>query len=352
MQKDLRDLVDRYFQDIVETFDTGSTSTVQNNNPNTALNNNIQNIRADCSEIDSNEISSTLTFPTSQQNISINTLQQNSSNNVSENNIQQNTDVIIPIEYTVTNVMEDTVTSLEDTIFNGIIQNINTNTLHQDSHNNVPDNNNPQETNEIIPIVETEINVVNATVSSPKNTTSIDIIPILNSQINIMADNTTTPQNSTSVQHPTRNSETQMSQTTALPISLTTETITISKTGKPSKTKTKTQTTKPQNNTPKTQNRITVQKVKRKKQPYTPYEMTLKLRDRVNCIILKETFFSSLEQPRIGRGQNTTPICIIRDMEELSTDEVDLYINHLNKQMKLCKKNDVIILNVDFYIMA
>ena len=37
MQKNLRDLVDRYFQDIVATTDTGDTSTVQNNNSNTAV---------------------------------------------------------------------------------------------------------------------------------------------------------------------------------------------------------------------------------------------------------------------------------------------------------------------------
>ena len=35
MQNNLRDLVDRYFQDIVETSDAGDTSTVQNNKSNT-----------------------------------------------------------------------------------------------------------------------------------------------------------------------------------------------------------------------------------------------------------------------------------------------------------------------------
>ena len=58
--------------------------------------------------------------------------------------------------------------------------------------------------------------------------------------------------------------------------------------------------------------------------------MTITLRDRVNCTISKETFFSSSEQPRIGRGRNITPICTIRELEELSSDEVDLYINHLS----------------------
>ena len=68
MQNNLRDLVDRYFQDIVVTSDTGDTSTVQNNKSNTTLNNNIQNITASCSETDSNENSSTLTYPTTQKN--------------------------------------------------------------------------------------------------------------------------------------------------------------------------------------------------------------------------------------------------------------------------------------------
>ena len=92
------------------------------------------------------------------------------------------------------------------------------NTLQQRLQDNVPENNNPQETHEIIPIQQTIINVMNDTVSSPQNITSIEIIPIINPQINIMADNTSTPENSTSVQHPGPNSVTQMSQTTPLPI--------------------------------------------------------------------------------------------------------------------------------------
>ena len=167
-----------------------------------------------------------------------------------------------------------------------------------------------------------------------------------------MTNNTSTPENSTSVQHPRPNSVTKMSQTTPLPITLTTKTNTNSKTGKQSNTKTKNQTTEPQNNTPKTQNRITVQNRKRTKVPYTPYEIAITLRDRVNRTISKETFFSSAEQPRIGRGQKTTPICRIREMKELSSDEVDLYIDHLNDKIKLCKNKDVIMLNLDFYMMA
>ena len=351
MQNNLRDLIDCYFQDIVETSDSGDTSTVQNNNSNTTLNNNIQNITASCSETDSNENISTLTHPTTQETENINTLRQDSSNNVSDGNIQEITDVIIPIEHTVINVMEETDTSLQDTTSIGILQNMNINTLQQRLQNNVPDNNNPQETNEIIPIQQTEINVMNDTVSSPQNTTSIGIIPILNPQINIMADNTSTPENSTSVQHPRPNSVTQMSQTTPLPITLTTKTNTNSRTSKHSNTKKKNQTTEPQNNTPKPPNRITVQNHKRTKVPYTPYEITITEGDRVNCTISKETFLSFAEQPRIGRGQNTTP-CRIREMEELSSDEVDLYINHLNDKIRLCKNKEVIILNVDFYIMA
>ena len=82
MQNELKDLIDRYFQDIVETSESGDTSNAQNNNSNTTLNNNIQNITARCSETDSNENSSTLTHPTSQESQNINTLGHNSSNNV------------------------------------------------------------------------------------------------------------------------------------------------------------------------------------------------------------------------------------------------------------------------------
>ena len=283
MQKDLRDLVGRCFLDKVKTSDTGGTSTVQNNTFNTALNNDIQNTTANSSETDSNENSSTSTFPTIQQNVNVNTLQQNSSNNVPDSNIPQDTNVIISIVHTRINVMEDTVTS-------------------------------------------------------PENTTSIGIIPILNSEINIMGDNTSTPGNSTSVQHPTPNIVTQISPTTALPIPRKTKTITISKNAKPSKTKTKNQTTQPKNNITMPQNRIIGQNRKRAKQPYAPYEMIITLRDRVKCTISRETFFSSSEQPRIGRGQNITPICTIRELEELLSDEVDLYINHLNNKIKICKK--------------
>ena len=167
-----------------------------------------------------------------------------------------------------------------------------------------------------------------------------------------MADNTSTPEDLTSVQHPRPNIVTQMTQTTPLPKTLTTKTNTNSTTGKHSNTKKKNQTTDPQNNTQKPQNKITVQNRKRTKVPYTPYEITITERDRVNCTISKETFFSSAEQPRIGRGQNTTPICRIREIEELTSDEIDLYINHLNDKIRQCKNKDVIILNVDFYIMA
>ena len=55
-----------------------------------------------------------------------------------------------------------------------------------------------------------------------------------------------------------------------------------------------------------------MQNRKRTKVPYTPYKITITERDRVNCTIKKETFFSSAEQLRIGRGQNTTPICKIQ----------------------------------------
>ena len=101
MQNNLRDLIDRYFQDIVETSDSGDTSTAQNNSSNTTLNNDIQNITASCSETDSNENSSTLTNPTTQETQNINTLGQDLSNNVSDGDIQEITDVIIPIEHTV-----------------------------------------------------------------------------------------------------------------------------------------------------------------------------------------------------------------------------------------------------------
>ena len=74
MQNELKDLIDRYFQNIVETSESGDTSNAQNKNTNTTLNNNIQNITARCSETDSNEISSTLAHPTSQESQDINTL--------------------------------------------------------------------------------------------------------------------------------------------------------------------------------------------------------------------------------------------------------------------------------------
>ena len=208
------------------------------------------------------------------------------------------------------------------------------NTLQQRLQDNVPDNNNPQETHENIPIQQTIINVMNDTAFTPQNISSIENIPIINPQINIMADNTTTPEDLTSVQHPRPNIVTQMTQTTPTPNTLTAEKNTNSRTGKHSNTKKKNQTTEPQNNTQKPQKIITVQNRKRTKVPYTPYEITITERDRVNCTISKETFFSSAEQPRIGRGQNTTPICRIREMEEVSSDEVDLYLNHLNDKIK------------------
>ena len=58
----------------METSDSGDTSTAQNNNSNTALNNNIQNITASYSETDGNENSSTLTHPTTQETQNLNTL--------------------------------------------------------------------------------------------------------------------------------------------------------------------------------------------------------------------------------------------------------------------------------------
>ena len=143
-----------------------------------------------------------------------------------------------------------------------------------------------------------------------------------------------------------------MSLTTPVPILLTTKTNTISRAGKHSNTQKKNQTSERQNNTPKPQKKITVQNRKRTKVPYTPYEITITERDRVNCTISKEAVFSSAEQPRIGRGQNTIPIRRIREMNELTSDEVDLYRNHSNDKIRPCKNTDVIILNVDFYIMA
>lgn len=352
MQNELKDLIDRYFKDIVETSESGDTSNAQNNNSNTTFNNNIQNITARCSETDSNEISSTLAHPTSQESQNINTLGHNSSNNVSGGNIQEITEIFIPIGHTGINVMETTDTSLEHTTSIGILQNININTLQQRLQDNVPDNNNPQETHENIPIQQTIINVMNDTAFTPQNIPSIENIPIINPQINIMADNTTTPEDLTSVQHPRPNIVTQMTQTTPTPNTLTAEKNTNSRTGKHSNTKKKNQTTEPQNNTQKPQKIITVQNRKRTKVPYTPYEITITERDRVNCTISQETFFSSAQQPRIGRGQNTTPICRIREIEELTSDEIDLYIGHLNDKFRQCKNTKVLILNVDFYIMA
>lgn len=246
MQNELKDLIDRYFKDIVETSESGDTSNAQNNNSNTTLNNNIQNITARCSETDSNEISSTLAHPTSQESQNINTRGHNSSNNVSGGNIQEITEIFIPIGHTGINVMETTDTSLEHTTSIGILQNINNNTLQHRLQDNVPDNNNPQETHENIPIQQTIINVMNDTVFTPQNIPSIENIPIINPQINIMADNTPTPEDLTSVQHPRPNIVTQMTQTTPIPNTLTAEKNTNSRTGKHSNTKKKNQTTEPQ----------------------------------------------------------------------------------------------------------
>ena len=88
------------------------------------------------------------------------------------------------------------------------------------------------------------------------------------------------------------------------------------------------------------------------KTKWTPYNITITIRNRNTCTIPVTTFFSSASQPRVGRGQNLTKIAKIRTDEELLSDEIDLYINHLNNKHKLAKITDVIILNLDFYIMA
>ena len=99
-------------------------------------------------------------------------------------------------------------------------------------------------------------------------------------------------------------------------------------------------------------NKQRVNRPRQTKTKFTPYNITITLRNRNTCTIPVTTFFSSASQPRIGRGQNLTRIVKVRTDEELVSDEIDLYINHLNHKHKLAKITDVIILNVDFYIMA
>jgi hypothetical protein len=99
-------------------------------------------------------------------------------------------------------------------------------------------------------------------------------------------------------------------------------------------------------------NKQRVNRPRQTKTRFTPYNITITLRNRNTCTIPVTTFFSSASQPRIGRGQNLTKIAKIRTDEQLVSDEIDLYIDHLNNKHKLAKITDVIILNVDFYIMA
>ena len=95
-----------------------------------------------------------------------------------------------------------------------------------------------------------------------------------------------------------------------------------------------------------------VHRPRQSKTKWTPYNITISIRNRNTCAIPVTTFFSSAYQSRVGRGQNFTRIAKVRTDEELLSDEIDLYINHLNNKHKLAKITDVIILNVDFYIMA
>jgi hypothetical protein len=99
-------------------------------------------------------------------------------------------------------------------------------------------------------------------------------------------------------------------------------------------------------------NKQRVNRPRQTKTKFTPYNITITLRNRNTCTIPVTTFFSSASQPRIGRGLNLTKIAKIRTDEQLVSDEIDLYIDHLNNKHKLAKITDVIILNVDFYIMA
>ena len=99
-------------------------------------------------------------------------------------------------------------------------------------------------------------------------------------------------------------------------------------------------------------NKQRVNRPRQTRTKFNPYNITITLRNRNTCTIPVTTFFSSASQPRIGRGQNLTRIVKVRTDEELVSDEIDLYINHLNHKHKLAKITDVIILNVDFYIMA
>ena len=75
-----------------------------------------------------------------------------------------------------------------------------------------------------------------------------------------------------------------------------------------------------------------VHRPRQSKTKWTPYNITITISNRNTCTIPVTTFFSSASQPRIDRGQNLTKIAKVRTDEELLSDEIDLYINHLNNK--------------------
>ena len=85
-----------------------------------------------------------------------------------------------------------------------------------------------------------------------------------------------------------------------------------------------------------------VHRPRQSKIKWTPYNKTITIRNRNTCTIPVTTFFSSASQPRVGRGQNLIKIAKVRTDEELLSDEIDLYISHLNNKHKLAKITDVI----------
>jgi hypothetical protein len=60
-----------------------------------------------------------------------------------------------------------------------------------------------------------------------------------------------------------------------------------------------------------------VHRPRQSKTNFTPYNITITIRNRNTCTIPVTTFFSSASQPRIGRGQNLTKIAKVRTDEEL-----------------------------------
>jgi hypothetical protein len=104
-----------------------------------------------------------------------------------------------------------------------------------------------------------------------------------------------------------------------------------------------------------TQIQQSIDRPRRRKASYPKAIIQAKLRDRENCIIPQDTFFSCADRRVITRGTNNERILTVRKTiheDQLETNEIDVYINNLNSINKSKKMNDVIIFNTDFFTMA